>query len=204
MTPLFSLICASHLSPYPGGATNRLAKFHRAVKSVVNQQFKDWELIIIGDGCNLTKSAVEDYASIDCIKTILVDKQPHLSGAVRNAGIAKATGQYIGYIDTDDALGAEHLSILAEQVNGEPWYFFNDWTARILPETGFFERHCSPVIKGSCGTSNIIHRRNIPVKWEDGYEHDWLLIQQLRKYCEPVFLKTPKYYCCHIPKQIDL
>lgn len=198
--PLFSIIMPSFLGDYQNAATDRIRKFHRAIQSVLNQYYPNFELVVVSDGCEITRRIMEDYQEA---KFIFIAKQAYLSGEPRNTGIKNASGKYIGYADTDDALGKDHLGILADQIKDDEWYFFNDWTADA--HGNFYQRWCSPSMKGQCGTSNIIHKRQGSPSWGAGYEHDWDFIQLLGRKSPPVFLlKSPKYYVCHIPKLLDI
>lgn len=199
--PHFSIIMPSFLGEYQMAATDRLRKFHRAIQSVLNQSYTNFELIVVSDGCDITNNIIAAY--YPQIKLIFIAKQPYLSGEPRNTGIKNAKGKFIAYADTDDALGKDHLEILADQIKDDEWYFFNDWTADAHGH--FYQRWCSPSMKGQCGTSNIIHKRQGSPSWGAGYEHDWDFIQLLTRKAPPVFLlKSPKYYVCHIPKLLDI
>ena len=80
----------------------------KAIASVINQTFKDWELIIVDDnnpGTDArknTESIVGSFLGIDDrIKYIKHDSNKN--GAVaRNTGFAIASGKYISLLDSDD------------------------------------------------------------------------------------------------------
>ena len=75
-----------------------------ALDSVVNQTYKDLEIIIVDDGSTDGSADIcEEYAdSDDRIKLI---KQPNkgLSGA-RNTGLENATGDLVAFVDSDDSI----------------------------------------------------------------------------------------------------
>lgn len=204
--PLFSIVMASFLGEYKYAASDRIRKFHRAIHSMLNQTFKSWELIVVADGCMETMNILDEHYpenKFPRIKRIFIAKQAYLSGEPRNTGIKNASGIFIGYEDTDDALGKNHLTILAEQIKNDEWYFFNDWTADVQGK--WYNRWCSPSLKGQCGTSNILHKRIGSPTWGAGYEHDWEFIQMYQRKARVVFLlKSPEYYVCHIPKLLDI
>lgn len=74
----------------------------RCVKSIINQTFSDFELILVDDGS-------PDYSGILCDKWSkkdsrikVIHQQNAGAGAARNAGIKNATGRYIGFVDSDN------------------------------------------------------------------------------------------------------
>jgi glycosyltransferase involved in cell wall biosynthesis len=74
----------------------------RCVQSVMNQTYKRLEIILVDDGANDSSPQICDQlALID--KRIQVIHKPNggLSSA-RNAGVEKATGDFITFIDSDD------------------------------------------------------------------------------------------------------
>ena len=87
----------------------------RCVDSIIAQSFADWEAILVDDGSTDGSAAICDsYHATDCrIKTIHQDNRG--LGAARNRGIAEATGDYLMFVDSDDALSSETLQKLAEE-----------------------------------------------------------------------------------------
>jgi len=75
-----------------------------AIESVISQTYSLWELIIIDD-CSTDNSVniIEEYVAKD--KRIKLIKLPNNSGTAiaRNTGIEVAIGQYIAFLDSDDA-----------------------------------------------------------------------------------------------------
>jgi teichuronic acid biosynthesis glycosyltransferase TuaG len=75
-----------------------------SVHSIINQSFKDWELIIIDD-CSPQKEAVDELKRVGQLDSrISVLKTPINagSGKARNMGIKAAKGRYIAFCDSDD------------------------------------------------------------------------------------------------------
>ena len=84
----------------------RADKLTRAIESVLNQTYANIELLIVddnvkGDGYSvLVKELVN---SIKDDRVSLVTQEKHINGAAaRNAGIRKAKGEYIAFLDDDD------------------------------------------------------------------------------------------------------
>ena len=70
---------------------------NKALDSIKNQTFRDFELIVVCDRCtDNTKAIAESYGA----KTIDVDFGR--DGLTRNAGLDIAQGEYILFLDHDD------------------------------------------------------------------------------------------------------
>lgn len=75
----------------------------RAIKSVLDQTFENYELIIVND-CSKDKT-LEKIQNFKDERIIVINNEKNVGlGAVRNIGIAKAQGEYIVHLDGDDAL----------------------------------------------------------------------------------------------------
>jgi len=91
--PFFSIIIPTH---------NGADRIGKAIDSCIQQDFGDFELIIILDDCtDNTKSVVQSYATQDQRITML-EVNYHRDGLTRNAGLDIATGQYILFLVEDD------------------------------------------------------------------------------------------------------
>lgn len=111
-TPKVSTIMMSFLGDYPGARSNPIPKFHRAIKSFLNQSYENTELIIVSDGCELTNAEYENHWSDNPkIQLIKTDKNKYAwPGTKRQIGIDASTGSWIAYLDTDDIWHPDHLS----------------------------------------------------------------------------------------------
>ena len=177
-----SIIIPSFLGPYRHAADDRKNKLCRAINSVMLQDYKETECIVVADGCRETAEIVKEY--FPTVKLLEIEKQPLFSGNVRNAGIEASEGEWICYLDADDMIDTTHLSTIARNVTGD-WVYFNDFT---LNKGQFVERECQLKL-GFCGTSNIAHRRSVQSRWRKenkyGYD-DWNFIQELKKESQTV------------------
>ncbi len=74
----------------------------KCIDSILAQTFTDFELILVDDGSpDQCPQICDDYASKD--DRIIVIHQPNKGvSAARNAGLDKAKGKYIGFVDSDD------------------------------------------------------------------------------------------------------
>ncbi len=90
---------------------NRFKYIDRAIKSILNQTFKNWELIIIDDGSNEDKTykLVKDY--INKNTNIRYIYQSNMKQSIaRNVGIKLANSNYVCFIDSDDEYKSVYLS----------------------------------------------------------------------------------------------
>lgn len=74
----------------------------RCVDSILNQDMKEIEVILINDGStDSSPSICDEYAKRD-IRIKVIHKKNSRVAAARNDGIKLATGKYISFIDSDD------------------------------------------------------------------------------------------------------
>jgi glycosyltransferase involved in cell wall biosynthesis len=72
------------------------------INSLINQSLKDIEIIIVNDGSNDNSLVVcQKYEKMDQ-RIKLINKQNGGVSSARNEGIRIATGEYIGFVDSDD------------------------------------------------------------------------------------------------------
>lgn len=85
---------------------NTASYLHKCVESVRSQSLKDIEIILVDNLSTDDSSAMCDaYAKLDSRIKVLHLSVADLSTA-RNAGIKKATSQYVGFIDSDDHISS--------------------------------------------------------------------------------------------------
>lgn len=92
---------------------DRPEKLRRAVFSVINQSYQNWQLIICDDASGEeTKCLISDFLRSD--ERIFHLRNNFRSGAcvTRNLGIFGAKGEYITGLDDDDEFSPERLDIL--------------------------------------------------------------------------------------------
>lgn len=83
---------------------NQAHYLEAAIKSVQDQTFEEWELIIIDDGSeDHTFEIAQNYAKSDARIKVIHQENKGLSAA-RNAGIRQATGEFLHFLDADDLI----------------------------------------------------------------------------------------------------
>ena len=82
----------------------------RCIESILSQDFKDWELILINDGStDFSKQIAENYEKSDS-RIHLINTQNYGVSHARNLGLDAAIGKYIYFVDSDDELEINALS----------------------------------------------------------------------------------------------
>ena len=87
----------------------------KCLDSVFNQTYKDYEVIVVNDG---TKDNSMDIVKDYDVK-VINQKNQGLSAA-RNAGVKKATGEYLIFLDSDDYWEKDLLKELSKSLKNNP------------------------------------------------------------------------------------
>lgn len=89
----------------------------RCVMSIVNQTYKDLEIILVDDGSSDgTEKLVDELGKRDS-RIKVFHKENGGSSSARNLGLKYASGEYIGFIDSDDYIEPDMYELLADAVN---------------------------------------------------------------------------------------
>src|SRR5688500_9607984 len=103
-----------------------------AIDSILNQTFKDFELIIINDG-SVDRSA-EVIQAIKDSRIVYVDQQNSGLAATLNRGIQMARGKYIARQDNDDISIPERLDMQVNFMENNPGVALLGTCAEIIDE----------------------------------------------------------------------
>ena len=103
----------------------RVKKLKRAIDSVLNQTFINWEIIIIDnhsdDG---TKELIDNYKNPK-IKILLIRNNGNIAKS-RNLGIKKSKGKYLALLDSDDLWTPNKLQICIKALNKKIKIVYHD------------------------------------------------------------------------------
>lgn len=188
---------------------NRARTLKRAISSVLNQSFKDFELIIIDDA---SKDNTFEIISRYSDKRIIYLKR-NINSCIekvnaRNDGLKIARGKYIAYIDSDNDWLKQHLKVLYNFIESDKklsvvycdsWVWRNGVRNR---ERGYDFDKKKAVPFPFIDTGEIMHKKKCIKKsgmWKyDGYKHDdWEFFVRLSKYHNTKHLRKIlcNYYC---------
>ena len=109
MEPFFSVIIPLY---------NKEDYIQNTLKSVLNQTFKDIEIIIVNDGS--TDNSLKAISTFKDERIILLEQKNGGASMARNNGIAKSNGNYIALLDADDIWLENHLIELKKLINQFP------------------------------------------------------------------------------------
>ena len=91
----------------------------KCVDSIINQTYKNLEIILVDDGATDSSGKLcDELAKIDNRIKVYHKENGGLSDA-RNYGVERATGEYIGFVDSDDYIDAEMYEKLYEAIKKE-------------------------------------------------------------------------------------
>ena len=86
----------------------------RCVRSILNQRFRDYQLILVDDGSTDQSPAICDMLTQEDHRIQVVHKKNGGLSSARNKGISKARGEYITFVDSDDRIGEDTLAPLMQ------------------------------------------------------------------------------------------
>jgi glycosyltransferase involved in cell wall biosynthesis len=87
---------------------NRANYIADTIKSVQDQTYENWEMIILDDGSDDNTQEIVGQIEDNRIHFIK-NKRIGIVGAIKNMGITKSSGELIAFIDSDDLWAAEKL-----------------------------------------------------------------------------------------------
>ena len=91
---------------------NRPFYLIRAVKSVIEQSYKNWECIIVDDNSPISaKDTLKDLITLDQRISIIKNERTKFASESRNIGISNSKGNYIAFLDDDDYWQKDKLKL---------------------------------------------------------------------------------------------
>ena len=127
-----------------------------AIDSVINQSYQKWELLVIDDGStDNTGEIVNGFQKTE--KRIKYLKQQNSgTGAARNLGLRHASGELVGFLDSDDVWLPNKLEVQVSAILDKKGhlvlsagYFTGDLKSKWeVPVQGFLNKDCLPRLLG--------------------------------------------------------
>lgn len=127
MTPAVSIVLATF---------NRLHLLRSSVESVLNQTFRDWELIIADDGSDEpTRQFLASLESPGRVRVLWLGHSGRAS-IVRNAALRQARGEYIAFQDSDDLWLPQKLETQLASLRRHPQRAWSHTRYQLIDESG--------------------------------------------------------------------
>ncbi len=102
---------------------NRASIIAATLDSIINQNYKNWECLIIDDGSTDNTEELLDFYSEKDERFIYVKRPGNLArgaNSCRNYGFQLSKGNYINWFDSDDLMHPDKLRMQVEQLNNSP------------------------------------------------------------------------------------
>lgn len=87
----------------------------KCLESVMNQTYKNYEVIVVNDG---TKDNSMEIVKQYPVK--IIEQENQGLSAARNAGVKKATGEYLIFLDSDDSIEKNLLKEINKSLKNNP------------------------------------------------------------------------------------
>ncbi len=158
---------------------NASATIGRCIESILCQDYKDWELIMVDDG-SVDNSAEICNRFLEDKRITFISQKNAGPGAARNAGIELAKGDFITFIDADDYISATYLNDFGASddkempdviIQGIEFFFTHNQKRKIFfsyPESRFRLKApgkdmqspllSSPILENGCPVAKLFRR----------------------------------------------
>lgn len=88
----------------------------KCVSSVLNQSYKDFELVLVDDGSADSSSVIcKNFAKNDS-RIVFIHQDNSGVSAARNSGLKAAKGEFIAFVDSDDYVEKDWLKLLVDEI----------------------------------------------------------------------------------------
>jgi glycosyltransferase involved in cell wall biosynthesis len=159
-----------------------------AIESILQQDYQNWELLIIGDCCPYLQKRLAGlrYEYSDSrIRWYNLEKNSNDSGTTpRNFGISVAKADLIAYLDDDNTWECNHLSSLFQKLEQTgASYAFSSFTMKVQQTKEIYPIVCRKPMKYRIDTSALLHQKSLiekygPWSYKDKLAHDWELVSR--------------------------
>ncbi|WP_373399084.1 glycosyltransferase family 2 protein [Algoriphagus halophilus] len=93
---------------------NKASFIGRAIDSVMNQTFQEFEIIVVNDGSTDGGEKLPEKYNPE--KVIVIHQENQGVSAARNAGITQAKFSFVAFLDADDYWHKDYLKITSEAI----------------------------------------------------------------------------------------
>ena len=190
----------------------------RCVDSLINQTYRNLEIILVDDGSPDNSGAIcDEYAKLDSRIKVIHKENGGVSSA-RNVGLDNASGEYIVFLDSDDYMDVDSYSVMytglidkkadiavvglsQERVDGIFVPKYNVDVTEVLDKAQTIAEMLKQV-KYTCSLCDKLFSSKLigDTRFDETISHneDLLFVYQLMKNSEKaVYTSKPMYYYCN-------
>ena len=127
---------------------NKERTIRNTIESVLQQSYPNFEIIVVNDGSQ--DESVSIVKSISDNRIHLFSKENGGPGAARNFGVQKATNSWIIFLDADDLLLKEALSVFVDAIVSYPQqsvFVANFYNSMGVDKVLFSEHYSSEIVR---------------------------------------------------------
>lgn len=152
---------------------NKQSTIVRALESVLNQTFTQFEIIVVDDGS--TDQSAEHVGNITDPRIRMVTQTNQGVSAARNNGVYEASAEYVAFLDADDCYQPDFLQHIANLIKQQPdagmyccrLAFVNEYSEYFAPKSTLpdnFSGELSRFIRVFNHDRGLIHPSSMAVK----------------------------------------
>ena len=161
----------------------------QCLDSVINQTLKKIEIICVDDGSSDgSLDILKEYAAKDT-RIIVLQQSNAGAGAARNNGLAKASGRYLSFLDSDDFFESSMLEKAVAQIQKDKADFVVFRCDHYMNDTGKFKPASYTLKKHTLPPFTPFHFRQITDNvfrsfvgwaWDKVYDREFVMKHHLR------------------------
>lgn len=115
---------------------------NKCIDSLLKQTYKDLQIILINDGSTDNSLSIMKESEKRDSRILVIDQEHDGVSSARNAGIKKASGEYISFIDSDDWIDLETYEIVLDiLMRNDADAVYYEWTEEYSDGTSTTRGH---------------------------------------------------------------
>jgi glycosyltransferase involved in cell wall biosynthesis len=87
---------------------------YECIKSILNQNYENIEIIIVDDGSTDNTGVIVDELALKDSRVIAIHQNNKGVSAARNRGMDMANGEFIVFVDSDDWISSDHVAYFVQ------------------------------------------------------------------------------------------
>lgn len=183
---------------------------HECLQSIISQSFKNYEIILIDDGSTDNSLSICKEYKKKFNNIIIKSKKNGGVSSARNVGIGLSRGKYLIFVDSDDIMSSDMLSVVNDNIDNNDLLVF-----------GYFKKYLNKSKKfNSNNNYNLFEKKNLIYTDENvsgylwnkvfkksilvenmilfdtniHYSEDLLFINEYLKYTNSIYFETKALY----------